>query len=94
MSVTFTVIIGAVAPGSDAPNGTVNFRIDGNVLGSGLLSNGVATFATSTLALGSHTVVAEYAGDLNFTGTTNSLPQNQVINTPPVAGNDLITRNP
>ena len=92
-SVTFTMTIGAVAPGAGTPTGTVNFRIDGSVLGAGTLSGGVATFITNNLALGSHTVAAEYAGNLNFVGTTNSLAQNQVINTPPVAGNDTIERN-
>lgn len=93
-NVTFTATISAVAPGAGTPTGPVNFRIDGSVLGSGALSGGVATFTTNSLALGSHTVVAEYAGDLNFIGTTNSLPQAQVINTPPVAVNDTIERSP
>ena len=92
--VTFTMTVSAVAPGAGTPTDTVNFRIDGSVLGSGSLAGGVATFTTSTLALGSHTVVAEYAGNSNFAGTTNALAQNQVINTPPVAGNDTIERNP
>ena len=92
-NVTFTLTVSAVAPGAGTPTGTVDFRIDGGVLGAGTLSGGVATFTTSTLALGSHTVVAEYAGDSNFTGTTNALAQNQVINTPPVAGNDTIERS-
>jgi hypothetical protein len=91
-NVTFTMTLSAVAPGAGVPSGTVNFRIDGSVLGSGTLSGSVATFATNNLALGSHTVVAEYAGNLNFIGTTNSLTPNQVINTPPVAGNDSIER--
>ncbi len=93
-SVTFTMTASAVAPGAGTPAGTVNFRIDGSIAGSGTLAGGQATFTTSTLAHGSHTVAAEYAGDLNFTGTTNALAVAQVINTPPVAGNDTITRNP
>jgi hypothetical protein len=93
-NVTFTATISAVAPGVGTPSGTVSFRIDGVGVGSGTLSVGVATFTTSTLALGAHTVVAEYAGDGNFTGTTNTLAANQVINTPPVAGNDTIQRSP
>jgi subtilisin-like proprotein convertase family protein len=92
--VTFTMTLSAVAPGAGTPTGTVGFRIDGSVAGSGALSGGVATFSTTNLALGSHTVVAEYAGDLNFAGTTNALAQNQIINTPPVAGNDSIERYP
>jgi len=93
-NVTFTMTVSPVAPGAGTPSGTVNFRLDGSILGSGALSGGAATFTTSTLALGSHTVVAEYAGSVDFTGTTNSLAQNQVINTPPVAGNDTLQRNP
>jgi len=92
--VTFTMAVSAVAPGAGTPTGTVNFRIDGGVLGTGTLSGGAATFTTTDLALGTHTVVAEYAGDLNFGGSTNTLSPVQVINTPPVAGNDSIERNP
>jgi len=92
--VTFTATLTAVAPGAGTPTGTVNFRIDGSITGSGTLSGREATFAANNLSHGSHTVVAEYAGDTNFAGTTNALAQNQVINTPPVAGNLTIQRNP
>jgi hypothetical protein len=90
--VTFTATVNAVAPGAGTPGGTVVFRIDGSVAGSGALSGGVATFTTSTLAVGSHTVVAEYAGSINFVGVTNALVPAQIINTPPLAGNDAIER--
>jgi subtilisin-like proprotein convertase family protein len=93
-NVTFTVTLNAVAPGAGTPSGIVDFRIDGSVAGSGTLSGGVAMFTTNNLALGAHTVASEYAGNLNFVGVTNSLTQNQVINTPPVAGNDTIQRMP
>ena len=93
-NVTFTMTASAVAPGAGTPTGTVNFRIDGSIAGSGALSGGLATFTINSLSHGSHTVSAEYAGDLNFAGTTNTLAVDQVINTPPVAGNDTITRNP
>jgi len=93
-NVTFTMALSAVAPGVGAPNGTVNFRIDGSIAGSGALSGGAATYSTSSLTHGTHTVVAEYAGNQNFAGATNSLTPNQVINTPPVAGNYAIQRFP
>jgi hypothetical protein len=54
----------------------------------------VAAFATDALPHGSNTVVAEYSGDQNFLGITNSLAPAQVINTPPVAGNFTIQRYP
>jgi len=93
-NVTFTMTLSAVAPGAGTPTGTVNFRIDGGIIGSGTLSGSIAAFATNNLSHGLHTVVAEYAGDTNFAGTTNALAQNQVIDTPPVAGNLTIQRNP
>jgi subtilisin-like proprotein convertase family protein len=92
--VTFTFTVGAMPPGAGTPGGTVNFRIDGAVAGSASLAGGVAAFIINTLSLGSHTVVAEYAGDVNFVGVTNALSPDQVINTPPVAGNDTLERYP
>ncbi len=35
-------------------------------IGTGTLSDGVATFDTSTLAVGGNTITAEYQGDTNF----------------------------
>jgi subtilisin-like proprotein convertase family protein len=93
-NVTFTMAVSAVAPGAGTPSGTVNFRIDGSIAGSGALSSGVASFSTSTLTHGSHTVAAEYAGNLDFVGATNSLAPDEVINTPPIAGNETIERYP
>ena len=93
-SVTFSMTLAAVLPGVGTPSGTVNFRIDGSIAGSGTLSGGVATYTTSSLTHGNHTVAAEYAGDLNFVGVTNSLAPNEVINTPPVAGSYTLQRYP
>ncbi len=39
-SVTFTMTASAVAPGAGTPAGTVNFRIDGSIAGSGTLAGG------------------------------------------------------
>jgi hypothetical protein len=91
-SVNLSGAVSIVSPGSGTPTGSVNFRIDGSVAGSASFVSGVATFSFSTSALGAHTVVAEYAGDSNFNGSTNSLAPSLVINTPPVAGNDTIER--
>jgi hypothetical protein len=45
------------------------------LLGSGALVNGVATFTTSTLAAGSHAVVASYAGNLDYFASNGSMSQ-------------------
>jgi hypothetical protein len=73
-SVTFTA---TVASGVGTPTGTVTF-IDGAAnLGSGTLNaSGQATFASSALAVGTHSITAVYSGDTNFvTSTSSSLTQ-------------------
>ena len=41
---------------------------------------GVATFTTNTLAVGTYTVTASYAGDTNFTGSNGTLAGGQTVN--------------
>ena len=76
-SVTFTA---TVTPASGSgETGTVQFQIDGNNVGSPVtLSGGTATYSTSMLGVGSHSVVAIYSGDSNFVGSTAS-PLNQFV---------------
>jgi autotransporter-associated beta strand protein len=78
-SVTLTATVTAMAPGGGTPTGTVTFQDGVTVLGNGSLdSNGRATFSTSSLALGTHTITAVYGGDMNFT-TSTSLPFSQNV---------------
>ncbi len=93
--VIFRLVVVTVGPGVGTPTGTVDFRINGSASGSPAeVVGGIAYYTNATLALGTHTVVAEYAGDGNFTGTTNSLTPVQLINTPPIAASDTIERYP
>ncbi len=78
--VTFTAVVTPVAPGSGTVGGTVNFIIDGSLAGSGDLSGGVATFTSTSLTIGTHTITATYAGDNNFNGSSGSLAPDQGIN--------------
>jgi RHS repeat-associated protein len=55
-----------------SPTGTVTFKDGGTTVGSSALTGGVATLATSSLALGSHTLSAEYAGDTNNDPSTSA----------------------
>ena len=66
-SVTFT----ATVTGTGAP-GTVTFKDGETVLGSSTLINGTATYATSALSVGDHSITAVYGGDTNFAGSTSS----------------------
>jgi len=52
--------------------GTVTFYNNGStVLGSGTVSGGIATFSTSTLAVGSYSITAAYSGDSNYNPNTS-----------------------
>ena len=54
-------------------SGTVTFRDGSTVLGTVTLVNGVATFSTSSLSMGSHSITAIYNGDTNDTGSTSGV---------------------
>jgi hypothetical protein len=63
--ITLTV---TVAPSiwGPTPSGSVNFYDGNNLLGAEALASGSATFTTSTLNVGTHTLSAVYLGDTNF----------------------------
>jgi hypothetical protein len=91
-SVTFTATVSA-APAT--PTGTVTFLDTGNPIGTVSLSGGVATFTTSTLAIGNHTITASYNGDGNFNNSTGSLSGNpQVVNNPNTTTTITSSANP
>ncbi len=73
VSVTFTATV--TTTGSNPPTGTVTFYDGATEIGSGTLStvsgSQVATFATSTLAIGAHSITAVYAGDTKNAGSTS-----------------------
>ncbi|OLD19649.1 MAG: hypothetical protein AUJ01_05595 [Acidobacteria bacterium 13_1_40CM_3_65_5] len=71
--ITLTATVSIVAPGAGTPTGSVTF-MDGATAISGAvaLGAGVATFTTSSLAVGTHTITAIYSGDTNVIGGTSS----------------------
>jgi subtilisin family serine protease len=75
--VTFTA---TVTPASAV--GTVNFMEGVNVLGTGTLSGGKATFLTSGLSAGSHQVTASYPGNSDVAGSTSPAVTQVVTSTP------------
>lgn len=80
--VTFSATVG----GSGAtPTGTVTFFDGMAALGSGSLNGGgVATYTTSALGAGSHSIRAEFAGDANYGGSaSNVVTQTVIPNEPP-----------
>lgn len=86
--VTFTATVSVVTPGSGTPTGNVTFAIPDQPDVTVALAAGVASFATSALPAGTHTVTATYAGDANFSGSsgTTDYVVNQAQTTTAVAG--------
>ena len=72
-SVTFTALVTA-ASGSTIPTGMVTFTDGATTLGTSLLDGtGKATYTTSTLSVGAHTINASYAGATTFAASASSL---------------------
>lgn len=71
--VTFTATVAVVSPGTGTPTGTVTFKDGSTTLGTDVLKNGklTATFTTSTLAHGAHSITAVYEGDSVDAGSTS-----------------------
>lgn len=78
-SVTFTATVSADGSNT-APTGTVTFKDGATTLGTAPLnSSGVATFSSTSLTVGTHTITAAYGGDFtNLAGS--STPLSQVVN--------------
>ncbi len=91
-SITFTCSVNTAPPGAGTVDGSVQFKVDGANAGSPVpVTAGTATYST-VLALGSHSVQADYLGSANITGSSATLSPAQLINTPPVASADLVER--
>jgi hypothetical protein len=91
-SVTFTATIAVVAPAAGTPTGSVAFSDEtwARSLGTVALTGNTATLTTSTLARGSHRILAIYSGDANFLSSRNAVTQKvlapSVTLTSPVGG--------
>ena len=77
-SVTFTATVSPTPSG-----GTVAFKDNGTVIAgcdAKSLTSGQATCATSALAVGSHTITAEYSGITSYDPSSGTLSPNQQVN--------------
>jgi CSLREA domain-containing protein len=80
--VTFTATVASFA---GTPTGTVQFKDNSTNLGAAVALNasGVATLSISSLSVGTHSITADYSGDLNFLPSTGALGGGQTVNPPP-----------
>jgi hypothetical protein len=69
--VTFTALLTPTSSGGQTPTGTVVFSVDGNAAsGKIVVSHALATWSTSALTVGPHTITASYSGDSHFAAST------------------------
>ncbi|RLS27641.1 MAG: hypothetical protein DWH70_00140, partial [Planctomycetota bacterium] len=75
------IFTATVTGSSGTPTGTITFKNGSTTLGTGTLNgSGVATFSTSSLAVGSaYSITAVYSGDTSFVTSTSSAVS-QVVN--------------
>ena len=80
-SVTFTATVQTNSPTgtATAATGNVVFKDGGTTVYTGSIANGVATYTTSGLSVGTHSFTAVYSGDSNY-GTSTSAATNQTVN--------------
>jgi hypothetical protein len=87
-AVTFTA---TVTSSGGTPTGNVNFLDGSTQLGSAALNgSGQATFMTSSLAAGTHSITASYVGNSNFAASTSAVLM-QAIN---AAGDFSVSASP
>ncbi|MEI8037878.1 MAG: family 43 glycosylhydrolase [Verrucomicrobiota bacterium] len=107
-SVTVTATVQASGVAAADATGNIVFQVDGAVVATSALANGSASYTTSGLTAGMHTLTAVYSGDADYTTSAASLTQG-VYRPPvvtesdlgftggsfaPLAGNNLILGNP
>src|SRR5262249_23057270 len=81
-AVTITAVVGTSggAPNAGAPTGTVQFFDGTKLFGAGSVSGGQASYTTTSLTGGSHTILAQYSGD--STWPSASATYAQTVNAP------------
>ncbi len=76
--VTLTATVTAVAPGGGTPTGTVTFKSGLTVLSTVALTAGKASLFVASLAVGSHSITADYNGSADY-DTSNSAVLTQTV---------------
>jgi sugar lactone lactonase YvrE len=77
--ITFTAL---VTGNGGTPTGSVNFLVNGTVVGTTALSGGKATYTDSTLLVGTYSITAQYLGDTNDSTSTSTATSETVTTIP------------
>jgi len=74
VALTLTATVSPAEPGAGSPTGTVTFFDGANAIsGPVALTNGVASFTTSTLIVGNRRLTAQYSGDASDATSTSTV---------------------
>ncbi len=84
-SVTLTAVVTPISPGGGVPTGSVTFLDGTTELETEPLNAGTASFSTSSLTLGSHSITAYYPGDGNDYLASVSAPAIDLVGATKVA---------
>ena len=90
-SITFTATITPASGSTGAPTGLVTFLDGAATLGTGTISGTTATYTTSALSAGTHSITAVYAGDTNFTGSSSAAYGLTITTPAPIATTTTLT---
>ena len=90
-SVTFTITVQPES-GSGVPSGQITTTVDGAAGPTLTLNNGEATYSTTSLPVGSHTITASYSGDANYSpSSASSFTETVVAVQPPAAATPIFS---
>ena len=85
--VSLTATITSLSTLAVTPSGTVEFYEGATLLGSSSVdASGQANIAIPGLGVGSHTITANYSGDVNYAPSSDTIVQDVVDTTPPTVG--------
>lgn len=70
--VSSSITLTATVSSASTPTGSVDFYDGTSLLGSDTLAAGVATYTSSSLTAGTHSITAVYGGDSDFSSATSS----------------------
>ncbi|MFD1859180.1 Ig-like domain repeat protein [Aeromicrobium camelliae] len=77
--VTLEARVSAATSAAGAPDGLVAFTVDGALLGTAELADGVAQWSVAHLPVGVATIKAAYVGSGNFSGSTSESVEYEIV---------------
>ena len=92
-AITFKATVAATTGQVSVPTGTVNIEDNGTLLGTATLNAGVASYSSTGLNAGTHSITANYAGDSSHTSSTSAAVSITItaVTKPPIAVNQAFT---